>query len=388
MFTDSYRPYTSGLVRSLETTAAKLLELGHEVYIFAPHYPRYAVKEAGVFRFVSVPSPNFPEFSIALPFSLNLRSTVRRIGLDIIHVHSPFLMGHLGARCARRSGLPLVFTYHTMYDQYVHYMPFARGLSRRIVRYFLPAFCNRCNIVIAPSKIVGDLIGKQLRTRVEVVPTGIETDEFNAADIGWLRRQYGIGKKVKILLHVGRLGKEKNISFLLQAYRQLRLQNPETCFVIVGDGPERERLKQEVRHLDLEASVLFTGLLPRSHVIDSYAGADLLIFASITETQGLVLGEAKAAGLPAVAVSALGAAEMVNDGVDGYLTPLSLPFFTEKVQQLLENEPLRRTMAQRARLEADKISALNMARKLADVYETATGCRSGSLPLAEKISAR
>lgn len=388
MFTDSYRPYTSGLVRSLETTASNLLELGHEVYIFAPHYPRYAVKEARVFRFVSVPSPRYPEFTIALPFSLNLRSTVRRIGLDIIHVHSPFLMGHLGARCAQRSGLPLVFTYHTMYEQYVHYMPFARGLSRQIVRYFLPAFCNRCNIVIAPTKIVGDLIGKQLRTKVEVVPTGIETDEFSAADNGWLRRQYGIAGDTKILLHVGRLGKEKNIGFLLQAYRQVRLQNPDTCLVFVGDGPERERLKEEVRHLGLEAAVLFTGLLPRSHVIDSYAGADLFIFASTTETQGLVLAEAKAAGLPAVAVSALGAAEMVNDGIDGYLTPLSLPLFTRKIQQLLENEPLRHALGQRARLEADKISALNMARKLADVYQTVTGCRTGSLPLPGKISAR
>jgi glycosyltransferase involved in cell wall biosynthesis len=388
MFTDSYRPYTSGLVRSLETTASNLLELGHEVYIFAPHYPRYAEKEAGVFRFVSVPSPRYPEFTIALPFSLSLRSTIRRIGLDVVHVHSPFPMGQLGVWCARRSGLPLVFTYHTMYDQYMHYVPFARGLSRRIVRYYLPAFCNRCDVVIAPTRIVGDLIGKQLRTRVEVVPTGIETNEFNDADSGWLRRQFGIGSETKILLHVGRLGKEKNIGFLLQAYRQIREKHPETCFVFVGDGPERERLKEEVWRLGLKTSVLFTGLLPRCHVIDSYSGADLFVFASVTETQGLVLGEAKAAGLPAVAVSALGAAEMVNDGVDGYLTPLSLPLFTEKVLQLLENEPLRRTMAERARLESENISALNMARKLAGVYEEAAYCRNGKVLRLGKRSAR
>jgi len=385
MFTDSYRPYTSGLVRSLETTASKLLELGHEVYIFAPHYPRYTEKEAGVFRFVSVPSPRFPELTIALPFSLSLRSTVRRIGLDVIHVHSPFSMGQLGAHCARRSGLPLIFTYHTMYDQYVHYMPFARGLSRRIVRHFLPAFCNRCDVVIAPTKIVADLIAAQLHTRIDVVPTGIETNEFNTADPGWLRNRYSIGEDTKILLHVGRLGKEKNIGFLLQAYKQILQQQPETCLVFVGDGPERERLKEEVRQLGLETSVLFTGLLPRCYVVDSYAGADLFVFASVTETQGLVLGEAKAAGLPAVAVSALGAAEMVNDGVDGYLTPLSLPLFAEKVRLLLENEPLRRSIAERAKLEADKISALNMARKLAEVYKTAVERQNSALlPFGKK----
>ncbi|MCL5981019.1 MAG: glycosyltransferase family 4 protein [Firmicutes bacterium] len=376
MFTDSYRPYTSGLVRSLETTAANLSALGHEVYIFAPSYPRYE-KEAGVFRFASVPSPHSREYTIALPFSLNLRSTVRRIGLDVIHVHSPFFMGHLGARCAYRSGLPLVFTYHTMYDQYVHYMPFARGLSRRIVQRFLPNFCNRCDVVITPTKIIRDLIAERLRTKIAVVPTGIETEEFAVADDDWLRRQYGISSETKILLHVGRLGKEKNIGFVLQAYRQIRQKHPNVCLVLVGDGPERAHLQEEVRRLGLEAGVIFTGLLPRRHLVDSYAGADLFIFASTTETQGLVLGEAKAAGLPAVAVSALGAAEMVNDGVDGYLTPLSLPLFAEKVLLLLENEPLRRAMAERAKLEAEKISAPYMARKLAEVYEEAVNCQAG-----------
>lgn len=367
MFTDSYRPYTSGVVRSIETTAARLTDLGHEVYIFAPSYPNYE-KEAGVFRFISVPTPNYPEFAIALPFSLYLRSTIRRIGLDVIHVHSPFSMGLLGARSARRYGLPLVFTYHTMYDQYVHYLPFAQGISRKVVLRLSRNFCNRCDVVITPTEVIRSIVSKHVNTRVEAIPTGIETEEFIGADPGWLRRQYGIGEKNKILLHLGRLGKEKNIGFLLQSFKIIRQSHPDTRLVIVGDGPERERLEQEARSLGLLDTVLFTGLLSRKQVINSYAGADLFIFASVTETQGLVLGEAKAAGLPVVAVEALGAAEMVNHGVDGFLTPLCLDSFVYRVSQLLADDKLRAAMSRNARVEADKISATNMARRLLDVY--------------------
>ncbi len=369
MFTDSYRPYTSGVVRSIETTSAKLTELGHEVYIFAPSYPNYK-KEARVFRFISIPSPTYPEFTIALPFSLYLRPTIKKIGLDVIHVHSPFSLGLLGARYARRYGLPLVFTYHTMYDQYVHYLPFAQGISRRVVLSLSRNFCNRCDLVIAPTEIVKEIVGKNIQTRVEVVPTGIEIEEFQQVNRHWLRETYGINKETKILLHLGRLGKEKNVSFLLQAYLRVREAASPTKLVIVGDGPERSQLEQETRQLGLAEDVIFTGPLSRQHVVNSYAGADLFIFASTTETQGIVLGEAKAAGLPCVAVKALGASEMVKDGVDGFLTPLSLEIFVDRVLQLLQDDKLRTAMSANALQEAKHISALNMAGRLADVYET------------------
>ncbi|EEG76378.1 glycosyltransferase family 4 protein [Dethiobacter alkaliphilus] len=367
MFTDSYRPYTSGVVRSIETTAGKLTELGHEVYIFAPKYPDYE-KEAGVFRFASVPTPTYPDFAIALPFSLYLRSTIKRLNLDVIHVHSPFSMGLLGARTAKRYDLPLVFTYHTMYDQYVHYLPFAQDISRKVVLKLSSNFCNRCDLVITPTEVIRKIVAPNVQTRVEAVPTGIEVDEFDGADRTWLRREYNISPDEKILLHLGRLGKEKNVGFLLQAYNKIRKNHPHTRLVIVGDGPEREGLIEEAKSMDFGEKVLFTGPLSREHVVDSYAGADLFIFASTTETQGLVLGEAKAAGVPSVAVKALGASEMVKDGVDGYLTPLDMDKFTERIEQLLENDELRQAMAERALIEAEHISSTAMAKKLLGVY--------------------
>jgi glycosyltransferase involved in cell wall biosynthesis len=368
MFTDSYRPYTSGVVRSIETTSAKLMELGHEVYIFAPSYPQYE-KEARVFRFMSIPSPTYPEFTIALPFSLYLRPTIKKLGLDVIHVHSPFTLGLLGARYARRYGLPLVFTYHTMYDQYVHYLPFAQGISRRVVLSLSRNFCNRCDLVITPTEIIKGIVGKNIRTRIEAIPTGIETEEFLQSDSRWLRNTYGIGDETKILLHLGRLGKEKNIGFVFAAYQKIHQSFSPTKLVIVGDGPEKSRLEEEARRMGLGNHIIFTGPLSRQNVINSYAGADLFVFASTTETQGIVLGEAKAAGLPSVAVNALGASEMVKDGLDGFLTPLSSDIFVDRVLKLLRDESLRSRMAGNALLEAEKISALSMAVRLAGAYE-------------------
>ncbi|NLM45331.1 MAG: glycosyltransferase family 4 protein [Firmicutes bacterium] len=368
MFTDSYRPYTSGVVRSLETTAAELTALGHEVYIFAPNYPN-CEKEAGVFRFASVPTPTYPDFAIALPFSLNINATVRRLDLDVIHVHSPFSMGLLGARCAKRFNLPLVFTYHTMYDQYVHYLPFARELSKKVVIKLASNFCNRCDLVIAPTEIIRGIISRNIKTEVEAIPTGIVIGEFADADSEWLRRRYAIPKEHKILLHLGRMGKEKNIRFLLDVYHDVLNVRPDTVFIIVGNGPDREALQEEAEKKGIDNKVIFTGALPREHVINAYAGADLFIFASVTETQGLVLGEAKAAGLPAVAVEALGAAEMVKDGVDGFLVPLSREVFTARVLQLLEDDVLRQEMSANARLRAEEISSTNMAKKLVSAYE-------------------
>jgi 1,2-diacylglycerol 3-alpha-glucosyltransferase len=369
MFTDSYRPYTSGVVRSIETTASKLTELGHEVFIFAPSYPNYE-KESRVYRFVSVPTPTYPDFAIALPFSLYLNTTIKRLNLDVIHVHSPFTMGLLGSRTARRYGIPLVFTYHTMYDEYVHYLPFARGISRKVVLRMSKNFCNRCDLVITPTKVVQDIVGARIQTPVDAIPTGIDISEFVDLDRSWLRCQYGIPADNKILLHLGRMGKEKNVPFLLNAYQQIIKQRPDTKLVIAGDGPERTALEAEAQDMGL-GGVIFTGPLSREQVINSYAGADLFIFASTTETQGLVLGEAKAAGLPSVAVKALGAAEMVTDGVDGFLTPLDMDVFISRVLQLLDDDQLRNAMAQRAMAEAEHISSTAMAKKLLGAYEQA-----------------
>ncbi|MBC7346139.1 MAG: glycosyltransferase family 4 protein [Clostridia bacterium] len=384
IFTDSYRPYTSGVVHSIEIFARHLRALGHRVYIFAPSYPNCAPEE-GVFRFWAIPAPTQREFSLALPLSLTIGATVRRLGLDVIHVHSPFLLGRLGARVARRFGLPLVFTYHTLYEKYVHYVPFFQGLSRRIVRRYTRAFCNQCDLVIAPTAPIADLLRQQgVNAPLAVIPTGIELAAFQGLDRTWLRRRYSLPPEARILLYVGRLGREKNLGFLLQSFARLRNQAAlgPLKLVLIGGGAAAGEVARQVKDLGLQQDVVLTGTLPKEEVARCYAGADLFVFASLTETQGLVLAEAKAAGLAVVAVDASGVREMVLDGEDGYLTPLSLDTFTERVAALLRDDAKRLAMGERARENVRPYAARETTLRLAEHYRLLVAAKAHRLEKA------
>ncbi len=369
MFSDSYSPYTSGVVRSVETFTNELTRLGHQVFIFAPNYPN-CEKESGVYRFFSIPSPTNKDFALAFPFSLSLWSKVKKLQPDIIHVHSPFLLGRLGAKWARRLGIPLVFTYHTLYDKYVHYIPINQQIVKELTIKMTMDFCNHCDQVITPTKIIANhLIENGVEVPVTAVPTGIITEEFQNADKSWLRSRYNIPLDKKILLFVGRLGKEKNISFLLDCYLEIFKQYQDTVLVLVGSGPDEESLKEKVKEYRLQNNVIFTGTLSKTDTINAYSGADIFVFASVTETQGLVMAEAKTAGLPVIAVDAFGAKEMVVDGEDGYLCPLDINIFSKTVLKLITDTNLCRQMGQKAVQNAKKLSAQSCTLKLLDVYE-------------------
>lgn len=370
VFTDSYRPYTSGVVRSIDTFAAELTGMGHDIYIFAPSYPNCR-SENGVFRFASIPAPTNRDFTLAVPFSFRLKPIIRKWKPDIIHVHSPFLLGRLGARYARKLGVPLVFTFHTLYDQYVHYIPFAQGITQEITRRFCRDFCNQCDLVVVPTSVIGQHLKEMgIRTRIRNIPTGISLKEFAAGDGQWLRRRYGIEPQEKILLFVGRLGQEKNVTFLLSSFSQLVQELPHTKLVLVGGGPEEKNLKKQAEELGVVQSVIFTGTLPRTEVVNCYLGADLFVFASKTETQGLVLVEAKAAGLPVVAIRAFGTSEMVTDGEDGFLTPEDSQTFINKIKILLTNQEIRGKMSTQAWINAQRLSSKQCALNLLQEYRT------------------
>lgn len=368
MFSDSYRPYTSGVVRSMETFTLELQKMGHEVFIFAPNYPG-CEEEQGVYRFFSIPAPTNKEFTLAVPFSLSLAAKIKKIGLDIIHIHSPFLLGRVGARWARRLDIPLVFTYHTLYDKYLHYVPLGQNITKGIVQRMTVDFCNQCDCVIVPTDVIRKhLLQQGVESPVEVVPTGINIDEFKNVDRQWLRSKYNLAPDTKILLFVGRLGQEKNIPFLLDSFHRISLTNPNTVLVLVGSGVDEEKLLARVTELNLSNKVIFTGRLSKEDTIKCYSGADIFVFASVTETQGLVIGEAKAAGLPVVAVDAYGVSEMVKHGEDGYLVPLDLEQYTKHVNKLLNDEQLRNKLSKNALINAQELSAANCTNKLSQIY--------------------
>ncbi|MDI6709590.1 MAG: glycosyltransferase [Bacillota bacterium] len=376
VFTDSYRPYTSGVVRSIETCRHELEARGHQVFIFAPRYNwgRYGEERAGekrVFRFCAFPTPNKTGFSLAIPLSIHLRQDLRRLGVDLVHVHSPFLLGRLGARAARDLGLPLVFTHHTLYDQYVHYFPVARKLTRQVTQRLAVGFCNRCDVVLVPTRVIGDYIRELgVTSPIKDLPTGIRIEDFSGGDRKWLRQRFGIADDEKVLLFVGRMGLEKNVDFLLRAFQLVRASHPglPLRLVLVGGGPEMDNFQRLAATLGIAEHTLFAGPVAPEKMGDCYAGADLFVFASVTETQGLVIGEAKAAGLPAVAVRAFGVSEMVTDGEDGFLTPEDEAAFAEKVGRLVTEDELYRRFAAAARANAARLSAQALTDRLLGIY--------------------
>lgn len=371
IFTDSYLPYNSGVVHSIQTLDHELSSTGHEVFIFAPRYPKCDNREEKVFRFISLPSPTNLDYYFAIPLSRHLKTTLKKMQPDVIHVHHPFTLGRMGMNYARQLGIPVVYTFHTLYEYYSHYLPLPQNPAKQIIRKICLNFGNRCDFIVTPTAAARDYL-RQLgvTTPVKVIPTGIKAEEFTAADAGWLRRQYHIKRQEKILLCVGRLGKEKNSDFIVKCFARIVRDFPATRLVLVGKGPQEKELKRLAQKLGIRDKVTFTGLLAKDEVIKCYCDADIFVFASVSETQGLVIPEAKSAGLPVVAVRANGVSEMVQDGIDGFLTGLSMETFTAKIKLLLQDEYLRKEMAKNARLNSRKLSSKSYASSLLDVYSS------------------
>ena len=369
LFSDSYKPYVSGVVNSIDIFTRELRLLGHEVYIFAPRYPNYQDEEPGIFRFSSVQAPTNRDFSVAIPFSLEFAPVLRKLDLDLIHVHSPFILGQVGAVQARRLNIPLIFTYHTLYEQYVHYVPFSQNLTREFVVRLSRYFCNRCDLVITPTGKVKELLNDYgVLAPIEVIPTGIDLARFSCGDQEWLRRRLKIDPQEKILLFVGRLTKEKNVDFLIRAFGLTQSRFPRTRLVIVAGGPEEEKLKRLTEELGLTERIDFLGRMAEQDLVNCYHGADFFVFPSVTETQGLVILEAMAAGLPVIAVDAFGVSDMINSGIDGLLTKYTLADFTDGICLLLKDEQQRGAIAKAARTKAINLSSSQMGLRLEAAY--------------------
>ncbi|MGI5912455.1 MAG: glycosyltransferase family 4 protein [Syntrophomonadaceae bacterium] len=371
IFTDSYKPYISGVVTSICTFRDELEKMGHNLFIFAPSYPGYNVRDKNVYRYYSVPSPTNPDYTLAIPIFPGMSSLVKNLDLDIIHVHSPFTMGRRGLHFARRYDLPIVFTYHTLYDKYVHYVPVAQDLARDVAIKYSTYFCNQCDHIIVPSHEVDAILTNyDIKTPRTVIPTGVSVGKFQGGDKNWFHQNYNIPRKNRILLFVGRLTKEKNLDFLLDAFNLVHNQLPDTTLILTAQGPLEGELKNHAQNLglSLENEVVFTGALDFETLINVYCAADLFVFSSVTETQGLVLIEAMAAGLPVVAVKAFGVQDMVDDGVNGYLTQCNINDFSSAVYRILCNKDIYNRFSRNALVKADSLSSYNMARKLEEVY--------------------
>jgi hypothetical protein len=322
MISDVYFPRINGVSTSMQTFRAALEQTGAQVTIVAPDYPgtdRVADAGTGIVRLPSRAVPLDPEDRLMRWSSLaDLDRRLASADFDVVHVQTPFAAHYAGLRLARARGIPCIATYHTHFEEYLfHYVRFLpRSALRLAARALARQQCNALDAVVVPSQPMADTLKDYgVDKPLHVIPTGLPESQFLRGDGQRFREAWNIAPERKVALFVGRAAFEKNIGFLLDMAALACRQQPQLMLVIAGEGPALPSLRRQAAELGIEKLVRFVGYLPRDGALrDCYAAADVFTFASRTETQGLVLLEAMAIGLPVLAIPALGAAEIIKPG--------------------------------------------------------------------------
>lgn len=369
IFSESYEPVVNGVSVSIATLRDNLRKRGHKVFAFAPAYRGHKDTDPDVFRFRSWHTPAARDYPLAIPYSPRIKSRFRELQPDIVHTHTPFMLGILGLRWGRWLGLPVVSTNHTLYAEYSHYVPLLpREFVRGIVVWHLRRYYNACDAVAVPSQPVADLLRSYGITKpIEAIQTGVDGLASSGADED-IRAKYGIPSDARLIVYAGRLAKEKNLGLLFAAFADLAPKFPDAVLLLAGGGPAADECRQEVARLGLNGRVIFTGLIPRTEVQTVCRAGQVFAFPSTTDTQAVVVCEALCSGLPCVAVREGGTPEMVRDGVDGFLTANSREEFGARIAQLLSDDELRRRMSVEAAASASRFSEARMAERFERFY--------------------
>lgn len=364
MFTDTYVPQINGVATSVHIFRKYLEKRGHEVYIVAPVGPD---DDECVLKVKGVTWPTEKQHKIAIAFSGKLRNFVKERKIEILHSHDPFVLGFRALKMQKEFSLPHVHTYHTLLVEYRHYIPKPFTPSKKMVADFSAWFCNMVNSVIAPTEeIKKELLSYGVKRRIYVIPTGIDTETFSKPKRN-IRKKLNLEGK-KVLLYVGRLAKEKNVYFLLEVMKKME---KNVVLLMVGGGPEKEKLEEKAREEDL--NIIFTGYVPREELVDYYHAADVFVFSSLTETQGLVVLESLSAGTPVVAIARKGIKNVLENGKGALLIDEeNVHVFSEKVKMLLQDEKLLEKMKEAGKKYVLEKWAMDvMVERLEKVYEEA-----------------
>jgi glycosyltransferase involved in cell wall biosynthesis len=395
--TESFLPYLSGVTVSVDALARGLGERGHDVMVLAPRpaaddalpgtgspgpAPRYAWLPS-----YQLPRPVPPLYRMPFPYpgAPGMREA-RRFGPDVVHAHSPFVTGQLARSVARGRRVPLVFTHHTRFADYRHYLGPLGGPGGRLAEGYLRRWWAACDAVIAPSSDLAAEIRARLpedgAPMVAVVPTGVDVDGIRAMHPPDLRAAHGWAPETVVVASLGRLAPEKSPMLVLDAMARALDTEPRLRLLLVGDGPSAEELRTRATRSDLAGRVAFAGRQPRPAALATLRGADLFVFASRTETQGLVLAEALAAGLPAVAVDGPGVRDSVRDGIDGIVVPAAASgrlaeLLAAALASLAGDADRLREMAGRARTDAGRFAVGSRVEETERLYLT-VGAASAS----------
>jgi glycosyltransferase involved in cell wall biosynthesis len=374
MISDVYFPRVNGVSTSIQTFRRELATLGHQVDLIAPAYPAPYTEDNRTLRVRSRYLPFDPEDRMMIPGEVRrLLPQMREATYDLVHIQTPFVAHYLGIEIANLLDIPRVETYHTFFEEYLfHYVPLVpkvvlRALSRRFSR----TQCNQMDALVVPSAAMGDkLVEYDVRVPIHVVPTGIPLVEFSAGNGDAFRVARGIPRGRRVLLFVGRVAFEKNIDFLLRALERAVATIPDLLLVIAGEGPALASLKKLAVKLNLLDHTLFVGYLDRrGALLDCYRAADAFVFASRTETQGLVLLEAMALGLPVISTAVMGTRDIVGPKRGALVPDDDEADFAEHIVRLMRDDNLRARLAEEGRAYVREWHAEALARKLVATYQ-------------------
>jgi len=393
MYSNNYFPFVSGVTVSVERLRRGLEVLGDRVLLIVPRYSERCPDDTGIERAPTlVAFGEKGEFRLSNPLLARLGTRLRAFSPDVIHVHHPFWLGSLGLFMGRRLQIPVVYTYHTRLEHYAHFVPLPGLLFRNLIsHYLIRRFANKCQGIVVPTSSAEEylrVIGVTTKTLVQ--PTGIDFDRFQEVEEGSvarLRAGLGIADGETVLVSVSRLSTEKNIEFMLESLAGL-VSRGTTAFrlVLVGDGPDRPRLIRLIEELGLAGRVVLAGSVPPEEMPHYYRLGDIFVFASKSETQGMVILEAMSAGLPVVAVRSSGIADAVIDGKNGFKTPDDHDAWVARLQSLIADIELRTRLGGQARDFARAHDTASFARNIHDFYALLLAQYHGT-PSADPLAA-
>lgn len=375
MMTNTYTPHVGGVARSIEAFSKEYRLRGHNVKVIAPTFKNINKDEKNIVRVPAIQNFNGSDFSVALPIPGIITSVVKNFKPDIIHSHHPFLIGSSALRVAHTYNIPIVFTHHTKYEEYTHYVPGDSELLKRFVINLSTNYANLCDLVFTPSNSIQQLITERgVHSKIVTLPTGVDTRKYQNANGHNFRITCGIPEDAYVIGHLGRLTKEKNLHFLMEAIVKYltRIDITKKCyFLLIGEGPMKPIIIDYLRETGFSDRLITAGLLESQDVINAYHAMDLFIFSSKSETQGMVITEAMAAGTPVVAIDAPGVREVVKENINGKL--LYNPSTEEFASAILSiaNQPneSKYKFSQQARNTADEFSLIRSADKALSCFE-------------------
>ncbi|MFA5986981.1 MAG: glycosyltransferase [Parcubacteria group bacterium] len=374
IFTNNYLPNPYGVSASIESFRQKLITDGHVVYIFAPQWKGGAVvqkEEKNVFRYPSIDVPTKVDFSLVVPYAPKIDAVLEKLQIDIVHAQHPILLGSTARKWAKKKNVPLIFTWHTLYDLYTHYMPFVpQHVSGKVAIHNAVSYANACDHVIVPTPIIYRAIRDfgVVHDRISIIPSGVDEELFADPQGEKIREKYHYTKKDLVLVTVSRLTEEKNVVFLAQSVAEILQKNPHVKFLCAGEGDLLDEMQDIFVQKKVSERVIFAGVVQRSDVKDYLAAGDIFVYASTSETQGTIVTENMYVGKPIIAVGVNGVKDLVEHEINGLETKEDHSF-VDAIQRMIDDAELRDRMGRNAaRIAREKYTATVCAKKLLATY--------------------